>query len=157
MANATRVTFSNHKQVRKALNELETALQDRARKDIAVAGGKVVRAEAKVQVPVGPTGNLKRSIFLSRSRRKTGPQAYVGARAPHSKLVEYGTRGLRYPTAKARKIKPGGGWVWSDSYITHTGRMPANPFMRRSIDKTETGCHKAMENELENVIKKYMK
>jgi len=153
----TRVTFKNHRQVRKSIDGLVVALQDKARKDIAIAGGKVIRAEAKVQVPVGPTGNLKRSIFLSRSKRKTGPQAYVGARAPQAKLVEYGTRGVRYPTEKAKKVKPGESWIWNNSRITQTGKMPANPFMRKAIDKTGAAQQKAMEAEIGNVLDKYMK
>ena len=90
------------------------------------------------------TKNLIKSVasFRSRYNKKKDLRWIVGTWAPHAHLVEFGTKGLRYPTAKARKVKVGGGWWWHVPpekggpkvvWVTHTGQMPSIPAVSQSL------------------------
>ena len=114
--------------------QMETALMKPARE---------LQRAIRRKAPKGATGNLKRGVVAKRFKRKIKghPAVFVAMdyiKAPHANLVEYGTGGLRYPTEKARKIKPGESWLTTIGgkvvRIRHTGKMPARSFFRSTVD-----------------------
>jgi HK97 gp10 family phage protein len=87
-------------------------------------GAAVLRRAAKAEAPVSikeTKGNLRKSVSFRRIRGAGGEVAAVTvrARAPHSHLVQLGTR-ERIQTKTGRR----------------TGRMPGDDFMVRALRKT---------------------
>jgi HK97 gp10 family phage protein len=82
---------------------------------------------AKANVPVGPTGNLNRSIGLVPIRDNIG--VHIGARIRggwrgyHGYIVEHGTRNRRYQTKNGK--------------IHFTGHMTRTNFMKKAAESTE--------------------
>ena len=96
---------------------------------LLMEGAKTIRDTAKLAAPVGPTGNLKKSLVAKFLPAVTfnGPRA-AGAgfdrkKAPHAWLVEFGS-----PMRIAKKGKHPG---------RSSGPMPANPIMRNAWDSTK--------------------
>lgn len=107
--------------------------------------------EAKKLVPVDK-GELKKSIGVEQSKVAGN---YVGVQAGprrgmfagyHAHLVEYGTgpRKLDKPIT----LKIGSKWVT----ITHTGSMPAHPFMRPAYDAKIGQVQEEVKKELNNIL-----
>lgn len=99
---------------------------------------------AMQNVPLGPTGNLRKSIrvtsALKKSQRKSFDKSkifmYVGSNAPHAHLIEFGT------TERTRKS--GGS----------TGFMTPNRFLTRAWDATRFGAVKIFSEEMKKNIYK---
>lgn len=115
--------------------KLETGLMEPAKK---------LKSAIRRKAPKGPTGNLRKGVVAKRFKKKVkgSPSVFVAMdyrKAPHANLVEFGTGGLRYPTSRAKKMKPGESWLTSSINgrvlrIKHTGRMPAQSYFRSTID-----------------------
>lgn len=108
----------------KRIKSIFSTLESRDVENVLFEGAKIIRAEAKKRAPVGPTGNLKRSIRASRGKRRaklfaTAFSAIDRKRGPHGHLVESGT-GPRY------KKKTG----------QYVGRMTPAPFFVPAVDAT---------------------
>ena len=93
--------------------------------NVLLQGARIVRDEAKRRAPVGPTGNLKRSLKAKKGKRRgklfaTAFAAVDRKIAPHAHLVEYGTGPRRQKTTGR-----------------YTGQMPAIPFFRPAVDATK--------------------
>lgn len=128
------------------LDKLATAVQTHVVRSMAVAGGKVLRDEAKLRAPVfdgstelkgGSTvknkrtpGLLRDSIFLAYSDKRSSESRAVYSiswntkKAPHGHLIEFGHWRVNaiingYPT-KRKLDKP----VW----------VPAYPFLRSALE-----------------------
>lgn len=96
--------------------------------------GRVLRGGAKsamnkifrptvAAAPVGPRRNMRKAIKLTSFSGRGGFAAVAGiyvrrGTAPHWHLIEFGTQQRRHRGGKGRT----------------TGRTPANPFFRRSMD-----------------------
>lgn len=115
-----------------ALNDIKTSLA----RSMGVAGGQIVRDEAKARAPVGETGNLKRSIYLAYKDATSTESVVVysvswnSKIAPHGHLVEFG-----HAIVKGGKAGRGGqniGWV------------PAKPFLRPAYEASVTRIGQAM-------------
>lgn len=144
------------------LEELPTiAMQKTVIRNALQKAAKPIADVAKSYCPQGPTGNLAKSIKIStvlkRSQRKgryTDPKAvevFVGSTSPHAHLVEFGTVERILP--KPRKVELDGHWV----EIKTTGKMPANPFMRRAWDSTKDMALKIFTKEMRNELYKAAK
>ena len=76
------------------LEALPGVLDRVAVEDGLLESAKVVAKEAKANAPVGPTGNLRKSIRARRGTKKYKPSAIVETKRPegsHAHLVELGT------------------------------------------------------------------
>ncbi len=74
-----------------------------------------MKAAARDEAPVGPTGNYKRGIKIKRRTRKGTVSSIVRTSAPHSGLVEFGSQD--------RYLKSG----------KYVGKMPALGPMKKAV------------------------
>lgn len=91
---------------------------------------RILRSRLRSTAPVGPTGNLKKSIFMRmrRSRGDTiGAEVYTKGQGYHWHLVEYGT--------KKRETKAG----------ANRGAARPKPFVRRALSMTRKDFDREME------------
>lgn len=83
------------KELEKALSKLSQDVREDIAKSAAVAGGQVIRDEAKLRVPV-KSGKLKDSIYVAHSekdssdKQKTVTVSWNAKKAPHGHLPEFG-------------------------------------------------------------------
>ena len=96
------------------------------------AGATVMRQEVERQAPIqkrfASTYPLKKSILSRKVRGKDFYHVGPSRRAPHAHLVEFGTGPRKFK--KPHFVNLGGRRV----FVTHSGIMPANPFMRRAFN-----------------------
>jgi len=101
-----------------ALNKfgrLENAVSGSATEKDSLEKAKVIAEDARSRAPLGPTGNLKRSLIAKLlDKRGDNPQVAIAAVdrkiAPHAHLVEFGT-----------------------------SRMSARPFFRPAVEEHKEG------------------
>lgn len=139
--------------VSQVLSGLENlrSVQNHLARSMCVAGGKVLRDEAKVRAPVGTDeggskspGALQRSIYLAyRDKESTDTRvvyqvSWNAKKAPHGHLLEFG----HWQTRAAYK---GGDGDW------HSGKpldapkwVPAHPFLRPAFDAAHRRAQEAM-------------
>lgn len=99
-------------QLEMKLKRLAGVIDDEALENRMLSGAELIKNDAVMRAPLGPTGNLRRGIVAKKFDRKIPgqPSAFVAVDyriAPHAHLVEFGARG---------------------------GQMPAKPFFRPAID-----------------------
>ena len=94
---------------RDALRNLPEHLAAEA-EDIVVAAATGAKLTIQTNYPLGPTGNLKRGVQLSRDRSPAQIKCVVSSRAPHAHIFEKGT--------DRRKNRRG----------ANRGRMPRAPY-----------------------------
>lgn len=120
-----------------------------------VRAGEPIAEAARASCPVGPTGNLRRSIHVSRKlnpsqrkgwRDRSVVTVYVGSNAPHAHLVEFGT--VERTLKKPRNILFNGRWVT----IRSTGFVSPNPFLRNAWDAMKYKALKMFAGEMEQQI-----
>lgn len=141
------MTVEAHAQVGDALAGLDRLTGDLATslaRSMCVAGGKVLRDEAKVLAPVA-TGKLRDSIYLafkdnrSSSRQVTYSVTWNASKAPHGHLLEFG-HWQPFVTIKTR----------DGEFITTNVRLPtpkwvaAHPFLRPALDSAASRAISAM-------------
>jgi HK97 gp10 family phage protein len=126
-------TFSfyvDFRELEHMLNELPKAMSKTVLKNALKKAAAPIRAAAEANAPIGPTGNLKKSMVVStelkshKVRAKKSVIVFVGSTAPHAHLVEFGTAPRYQENGK------------------YTGQMPANPFFRHAWDATK---HEALQ------------
>jgi len=120
--------------------KLEDAVSGKATEDDALKQAKVIAEDARSRAPLGPTGNLKRSL-LARLLDKKGdnPRAALAGVdrkiAPHARLVEYGgTRPRKSKKGKVLHSKKTG-----EFFGKVVAPMPAHPFFRPAVDAHKEG------------------
>lgn len=118
-------------------------LRESLARSMAVAGGKVLRDEAKQQAPV-ESGRLRSSIYLAYKEGKSTEARVVysvtwnGRTAPHGHLVEFG----HWQTHSAVKL-PTGEWV-SGERLAQPRWTAAKPFLRPAFDVAAGRAQDAM-------------
>lgn len=138
------------------LTKLLKDFPDRIQRDVinaaASAGATVVKNEAKRNIRANGsevTGRLYKSIRTKKKRGTHGVyQVFSDKTAGYSHLVEFGTGPRKLP--KPRTVKIGGNWA----EITHTGTMPAKPFLRPALDENH---QKVMKKIVERMAKRMAK
>ena len=140
----TGLTMQGYSELEKKYKHLIEAVDERQMETALMKPARKLRNAIKAKAPRGKTGNLKRGVVAKKfkSKIKGHPAVFVAMdyrKAPHANLVEFGTGGLRYPTSRAKKMKPGESWLTSSINgrvvrIKHTGRMPAQSYFRSTID-----------------------
>lgn len=138
--------------VQEALSRLSGPLRESLARSMAVAGGKVLRDEAKLRAPVGTEeggsihpGALRDAIYLAhKDANSTASQqvysvTWNSKKAPHGHLLEFGhwqpyvvrkVPGRGYYTTKVKKDVP----TWT----------PAYPFLRPALDSAGARAKVAM-------------
>lgn len=122
----------------KMLSQLSKSMSRTVLRNALKKAGKPIADAATASVPVGKTGNLRRSIKISTKLKKSqyrygrpsrvAVDVFVGSSAPHAHLVEFGTGPRRLDSPRA--VNLGGKVVM----VEHTGQMPARPFLRPAWD-----------------------
>lgn len=113
-----------------ALNKLDGPFKEKLARSMAVAGGKVMRDEAKLQAPV-KTGLLRDSIYLAFKDDRSNEAQVVysvswnSKTAPHGHLLEFG---------HWHTTKDGVQASWT----------PAKPFLRPAYDIAKPAAAQAM-------------
>lgn len=136
------VTLWGARAIDSVMRELPRKVQDDVAGKVTRAGAGVFRREAKKNIRRNgsiDSGTLYRSIIVKKVKG-TKDTFRIGAdkSAPHAHLVEWGTslRKLKNP----KHIQVNGQWLT----ITHTGRMPAKPFLRPAVDTKQDEANKKM-------------
>ena len=146
--------------------EVQTILMYSARKTV-----QVMKAQIKEH-----TGAMHRAIKVKRGKRKpdvidvwAGVQNTRFSRAPHWHLVAYGTKQRMVDSYKTkgptraklitRKKDGTRGLVVAfgpneSAFVTHTGRMPANPYATKALAQTGGSVGGQMQNEVNKYLLK---
>jgi len=79
-----------------ALKQLSNSLKGKAMGNNLLKQAEIIAEDARDRAPLGPTGNLKRSLHAKLLEDKTGfPKVAIAAVdrkiAPHAHLIEFGT------------------------------------------------------------------
>jgi len=128
---ANRVDLSEVLQGLENLKDIQTKVA----RSMAVAGGKIVRDEAKLRAPV-ETGTLRGAIYLAYREGKSTDTTVVYAvtwnsrKAPHGHLQEFG-----HWAVQGGKRGKGG---------TETSWVPAKPFLRPAFEASLARMSQAM-------------
>ncbi len=113
--------------LQKEMNRLEKAFKGDKTKDAAKRPAEMLRDSVKQKAPVGPTGNLKRSV-----QAKELDYVWIAAVdqkiAPHAHLLEFGTV-----------------------------NMPAQPFFRTGIEAASNQAVKEFHSNLAKLVDKAVK
>jgi len=113
-------------------------------RSMAVAGGEVVRDEAKMRASRGNTGKLAQAIYLAfRDAQSTDTHieysvTWNKAKAPHGHLPEFG---YWQPFVV---VKIGDTWVTTDRRLTQPKWIPAEPFLRPAFEASRGRALQAM-------------
>lgn len=133
-----------------AFDRVRDSVKTREVNKVLKLAAKPIRKAARTLAPVGPTGNLKRSI-----KTKTLKGGAVTVRpdfkiAPHAHLVVSGT-GERF---RRRVVFRPGGVQIAVSGGVYTGVMPANDFMAQAERLTGSRAQQVMADGLWELIKR---
>lgn len=134
------IEFQNKAEFEATLRNLVKALPNDKVEPVMMAGAKVIAADARRRAPVGPTGNLKKSIITKLLRKignwpRTAMAAVNNKKAPHAHLIEFGTS-RRYQKTTGR----------------YTGIGPAKPFWRPAVDTNFQRVYKDIRDKLLDMI-----
>lgn len=128
------------------LDRLDGPIRVSLARSMAVAGGEVIRDEAKLRAPQGPTGNLAASIYLAyRDQRSTDSQILYSvtwnkAKAPHGHLIEFGHWQI-HPAV----LLEDGRWISNTKIrLKHPVWVAAHPFLRPAYDASAGRAVQAM-------------
>lgn len=113
-------------------------------RSMAVAGGQVVRDEAKLRASRDNTGKLARAIYLAFRDSRSDDNlvqysvTWNKAKAPHGHLPEFG---YWQPFVV---VKIGDTWVTTDRRLTEPKWIPAQPFLRPAFEASKGRVLQAM-------------
>lgn len=126
------------------LARMDGPLRESLARSMAVAGGRVLRDEAKQQAPV-ESGRLQGSIYLafkdgeSTDGRVVYSVSWNHRVAPHGHLVEFG-HWQPYMVAKLAS----GEWITTDIKLPVPKWIAAKPFLRPAFDVAHKTAQAAM-------------
>ena len=138
-ANIKEVAFRAMVDVQKYDEETQKKIRKATRDGVAAVHAAAVRA-----APIRATGNLRRGIVQEFDEKTCSGK--VRATAPHSHLVEFGTRERVTAPLRKKALKIAEGFVRG---FTFTGKMPKKPFLRPAMEKERT----AIEANIERAVK----
>lgn len=150
---AVGIHITNLQQVKDGLARVAQRLGDKEVERIVAKAARPMQKAMQALAPVD-TGNLRKSIKITRlGRRYRGPKGgvAVGPTRPmgaHAWLVENGSRGVR-KIKGFRAVRIGGRWT----RITHTGVMPARPFVMPAYERTKDTVIQELERLTSNALK----
>lgn len=151
---ATSFKIEGFKDLSKVWYKLPNTIKDKEVQRFLTFSGKPIQRAAKAMVGK-KTGNLQKAIKFKRGKRKANAiDVWLGVqnkrrKAGHWHLVTFGTQQRKFDSYKTKgstkeklveneagekglivNIKGG------QYFITHTGKMPANPFMEKAQKQT---------------------
>lgn len=126
---AAKVKIEGIKTLRKQLENLVKAIEPDRSEPILLEAAEMIAAGIEKRAPLGPTGNLKKSVKAKQlKRRGKNPAPAIAAIdrkiAPHANYVEKGSKGVR--VAKKGKYK-------GKSF----GVMPKSNFFKKGVRNTQ--------------------
>lgn len=154
------VSLEGYAELQKKFHAMVDIIDEKEMNKALMKPVRKLRTAIRRAAPRGETGNLRRGIVAGKFKPaiKGAPGFFVrasGKIAPHAWLVEHGTGGLRAPTHKASKVKTVP-WLAAFNgivrWVTHTGRLPANPFFRRTVDARRNETEARLVKEAWNVV-----
>lgn len=128
------------------LARLGGELRVKLARSMAVAGGEVLRDEAKLLAPV-EEGVLRDAIYLAFKDAKSNEQQVVysvtwnSKKAPHGHLIEFG----HWQPYKVVKL-PNGQWFTTKELLPSPKFTAAHPFLRPAFDSASKRAQQAMIN-----------
>lgn len=160
---ATTLTFTGDKAIDAKLATLQTKVGARLARYALKAGVSKLASAIRKAAPVGPTGNLKKSVgsrieekgrgvFVAKTGLNVGKRSVKrrGRMAPHSHLVAIGTQ-QRYRQSLGGRF----------AFVKHptsqqlsTGVMPANPFVKVAAAGAQSSAVAAMRKNVERNLAK---
>ena len=138
-ANIKEEVFLTMANVQKYDEETQQRIRKATRDGVAAVHAAAVRA-----APIRATGNLRKGIMQEFDEKTCSGK--VRATAPHSHLVEFGTRERVTAPLRKKALKIADGFVRG---FTFTGKMPKKPFMRPAIEKERPN----IEAQIERAVK----
>jgi HK97 gp10 family phage protein len=125
-----------------ALAKLAGPARESLARSMAVAGGEVLRDEAKVLAPV-QSGGLRDSIYLAYQDGKSTPAevhyavSWNGSKAPHGHLIEFG----HWQTHEM--YQKDGKW-YVGAKLANPKWVSAKPFLRPAFESANARAQQAM-------------
>lgn len=121
-------------------------------------GAQIFAREMRRLVPIGPTGNLKKSIRAKQLKRwGNQPAPSIAAinrkKAPHAYMVMHGSHGQVRQVRPPRKVIINGKFA----VIDNTGIMPPNSFFSDAIESKQGEVLYRIENAVGKLIEEGMK
>ncbi|GAP66796.1 phage domain-containing protein 2 [Mizugakiibacter sediminis] len=127
------------------LDKLTGPIATHLARSMAVAGGQVLRDEAKLLAPVD-SGLLQSAIYLAFKEAKSNDEGVTysvtwnAKKAPHGHLLEFG-----HWQYYAAYIGPDGEWHTNKAHPLANPRwVPAHPFLRPALDSAGPRAQAAM-------------
>jgi HK97 gp10 family phage protein len=129
---------------KEGLAQLNGPLRESLARSMAVAGGQVLRDEAKLLAPV-ESGKLRDSIYLAFKDGKSNESQIVysvtwnSRKAPHGHLLEFG----HWQPYVVKKL-PNGDWYTTNEKLPSPKFTAAKPFLRPAFDSAKGRATQAM-------------
>lgn len=137
--------FTDISEVVKALEKMNESVAISMARSMAVAGGKVIRDDAKMRVPTR-TDTLYNALYLAyRDKSKGTRQArysvsWNSKKAPHGHLVEFGY----VQVYRVHVNENGRFWTDKSQRLPEPRYVPGNSFLRAAFEATTARAQKAM-------------
>lgn len=141
------------RELESVLKELPSKVGYKVLTATAKSGGAVVKKEIKARAPYNPKrkkGKHLRDTIRIQKKHRTNDLVLVGptSEAPHAWLVTHGSGPRKFK--KPHSVKLGGHVV----RITHSGTMPANPYIQDGAEAAAKGAFDKMGTRLGDLIEK---
>jgi HK97 gp10 family phage protein len=134
---SSKITITGGKELEKSLKKLGFDLEKKVAKQAVRAGANVILKEARLRVPVGRTGVLKKSLRVVQRSRRLGDA-----------VLSVVTRAGKKWTAKGMN-------AWYAPKVEFGGEKnrPAQPFMRPALDSKAKEAINAMKDKIRARLK----
>ena len=115
-------------------------------------GLRSIARKARSKAPVGMTGKLKKSIKVRMFNGQS--KGYVAARAPHSHLVEFGTKAVVIKPKKKKVLRIVDGNLGLLRFVSgevHIPKRKANPYFFNSANEELPAIERKIMEAMEGV------
>lgn len=112
---------------------------------------KLVKDRALKEVPIGPTGNLKKGI--QDRVENHGLQGVVASTAPHTFIIHEGSKRHRIVPVKKRALKLPGGYIRAAA--EHPGTK-GQPYLTKALAESGPEVERMFRQEGEGFLKKVL-
>lgn len=141
------------KELESVLKELPSKVGYKALLAASRSGGAVVKKEMKARAPYNPKrkkGTHLRDTIRVQKKHRTNDLVLVGPtkEAPHAQLFTHGSGPRKFK--KPHSVKLGGQVV----KVTHSGTMPANPYLQDAAEASAKSAFDKMGTRLGDLIEK---
>jgi hypothetical protein len=150
------VKVDGYQQAFRALNAIGKAVHSERMNEVLYKGARTIAHYAGDLAPIGPTGNLKRSLIAAPARVSPSlpPAAFALVKrkiAPHLHLVSFGTKPHVIAPKQRKRLKIGGSSHPISGGVAHPG-SEGNPFFERAVRDTRSIVRAAIREEMKDVV-----